>query len=765
MGVYQWLRVPMGLKNAASYFQRVMATVVLAGLLYVMCELYIDDVILFGSSDDEFVSNLKEILLRLRKHKIVINPKKCSFGMDHIECVGHTLSAKGVTFSSEKREKVLTFPKPVRMKEMLQFLGLVNYFRDHVSDMTERMKPLRELVKNYDKRKVLQWTAESETAFFSARDEIGSCPALFFVDESAPIIVMTDASDYGIGTYVYQLIDNKEHPIIFISKSLQGAQLNWSTVEKEAYAIFYALTKNMHLLRDQKFVLQTDHKNLTYINMEGSPKVKRWKLAIQEFDFDLEHIAGVKNPIADAFSRLCANEGKLKDSEGGFLCNFGDPKVRIPDDHYRAIGRVHNSTVGHFGVERTIARLHKSNQVWKHLRAHVRQYVRQCPHCQKMSALRLAIKTHPFTTASYDPMEVLNIDAIGPLKEDEFGNSHILVVVDCFTRWVELYPVPDVSARHCATALLQHVGRYGVPATVRSDRGSQFVNEILAELSSVLGTEQEFTTAYSKEENAIVERMNKEVMRHLRAILFDKKVLSRWSMDQLPLVMRILNSEEKTRTGVSPCELLFGNSINLNRRLLREPVVVDKTAPIRRLSDHMENLLTQQANLIEVAQKTQAQYDSHHMSVFDPEFTEFPINSYVLMEHPAGPPHKLKMQKRGPFQVINSTGTKYTVQDLVTGKMSDTHISNLSPFLYDPNHVDPLDIAMKDQEEFFIDSIVSHRGNKSRRKTMEFLVHWRGYGHDSDSWEPYSSLRDTDQLILYLRNNRLRSLIGGKHKD
>jgi transposase InsO family protein len=742
-----------------------MATVVLAGLLYLSCELYIDDVMVFGSTEDEYISNLRAVLLRFRKHKIVINPKKCSFGLDRIECVGHTISAEGVTFSREKREKVLTFPKPVRMKEMLQFLGLVNYFRDHVSDMTERTKPLRELVKNYDKRKVLHWTPEAEAAFISARDEIGNCPALFFVDENAPIIVMTDASDYGMGAYIYQLIDNKERPIVFISKSLQGAQLRWSTLEKEAYAIFYTLTHNAHLLRDHKFILQTDHKNLTYINMEGSPKVKRWKLAVQEFDFDIEHIQGIRNPIADAFSRLCANEMKLQDSEGSTLCNFGDPKVRIPDDHYRAIGGVHNSTVGHFGVERTIARLHKSEQVWKHLRLHVRQFVRQCPHCQKMSALRHTIKTHRFTTASYDPMEVLNIDAIGPLKTDEFGNCHILVVVDCFSRWVELYPIPDLTALQCARVLLQHVGRYGVPATIRSDRGSQFVNDILAELCSLLGTEQEFTTAYSKEENAIVERMNKEVMRHLRAILFDKKVMSRWSMDQLPLVMRILNSEEKTRTGVSPCELLFGNSINLNRRLLREPVVVDSTAPSKRLSDHMENMLQQQATLIEVARKTQAQFDTHHMSVFDPNFTEFPVNSYVLLEHPEGPPHKLKMQKRGPYQVVNNTGSKYTIQDLVTGKMSDTHISNLSPFLYDPNQTDPLDIAMKDQEEFFIDSIINHRGDRNSRKTMEFLVRWRGYGPKNDTWEPYSGLRDTDQLILYLRKNRLKSLIGNKHKE
>jgi transposase InsO family protein len=115
---------------------------------------------------------------------------------------------------------------------------------------------------------------------------------------------------------------------------------------------------------------------------------------------------------------------------------------------------------------------------------------------------------------------------------------------------------------------MQHCGRFGVPNTIRSDRGSQFVNELIAELCKLMGTEQELSTSYSHEENAIVERANKEVMRHLRAMIFHDRVYSNWSTDQLPLVMRIMNSEEKVSTGVSPAELLFGNTVNLGRQLL-----------------------------------------------------------------------------------------------------------------------------------------------------------------------------------------------------
>ncbi len=305
MGIYCWLRVPMGLKNAASYFQRVMATVVLAGLMYIACELYIDDILVFGKDEDEFVSNLQAVFTRLRKHKVTLNPKKCRFGLESVEYVGHVVSSEGVSFTQQKRGKVLDFPLPRTQKELQAFLGLINYFRDHVADMTELERPLRALMDHSKKNFTLHWNAAAEASFHTTRDMIARCPALFFVDDRATIIVMTDASDFGVGSYIFQVIDGKEKPIIFFSKALHGAELNWSTIEKEAYAIFLTLTRFHHLLRDNKFLLKTDHKNLTYIDAGSSQKVRRWGIALQEFDFDIEHVPGKDNFVADSFSRLC----------------------------------------------------------------------------------------------------------------------------------------------------------------------------------------------------------------------------------------------------------------------------------------------------------------------------------------------------------------------------------------------------------------------------------------------------------------------------
>jgi transposase InsO family protein len=140
----------------------------------------------------------------------------------------------------------------------------------------------------------------------------------------------------------------------------------------------------------------------------------------------------------------------------------------------------------HFGVEYTRKALLNREIIDPGLRRFVAKFLRDCPVCQLRSAVNRQIKSRRFTTALYIPMEVLNIDTIGPVDRDSADNCYILVVIDCFTRFVELYPVSDTSALLCARALLSQVCRYGTPMTIRSDRGTQFVNGIIRELLSLL---------------------------------------------------------------------------------------------------------------------------------------------------------------------------------------------------------------------------------------------------------------------------------------
>jgi hypothetical protein len=191
--------------------------------------------------------------------------------------------------------------------------------------------------------------------------------------------------------------------------------------------------------------------------------IVRWYMALSEFSFKIEFIKGVDNDIADSMSRLCRN-GMLDHPEQfphtDALAASIIPKIKLTKVIYSKIAFVHNSKVGQFGLERTIKRLHDTNNKWEFMRQHVRYFIDHCPCCQKMSLLKIPIAAHAFTTSLYTPMECLNIDFIGPFPD----GGYILVIVDTFTRWVELFPTVDATADSAAQALLQHFGRFGPPS-------------------------------------------------------------------------------------------------------------------------------------------------------------------------------------------------------------------------------------------------------------------------------------------------------------
>ena len=133
-GVYEWVRSPFGLKGLPAFFQRAMQTEVLSDLQYNICETYLDDVLTWGQNEEEFLHRLDIILQRFSSVGLTINPKKCSLGLQQVEYTGHVVDSSGLSFSTEKKAKVVDFVKPRTQKELKSFLGLANYFRNHIQN-------------------------------------------------------------------------------------------------------------------------------------------------------------------------------------------------------------------------------------------------------------------------------------------------------------------------------------------------------------------------------------------------------------------------------------------------------------------------------------------------------------------------------------------------------------------------------------------------------------------------------------------------------
>ena len=819
-GVYEWCRVPMGPKGAPSYFQYQMQNTVFKGLTPKLLEIYIDDLITWGNSVKELTDKLDSIFDTLRKWNLTVNPEKCKFGLKKIEYVGHMIDEEGMTFSEKKLNHVGDFELPNNQKKMKSFLGLVSYFRNHVHHITEEVQPLQGMVRNYKPRQRLKWTPDLIDRFNKVKQAVIDCPKLYFPQPGLPIHVQTDASDYGIGAYLFQRgTDNQERPLGFISKTLNDVQRRWSTFEKEAYAIFYALKKWDHHLRDVHFTLETDHKNLLYLNKEASKKVQRWKLEIQEYDFTVKHIPGKFNVVADGMSRHCntpaettinlnaitahrmsldefINELRM-DNDIDDSTNIAidkheywdyvevnnlvatHPSFHLDADKWAVLTKVHNSTVGHGGVERTINKLNElftkdpkaKPQEWTTVRKDVTNFIRKCPCCQKMEVLKKPIQTIPFTLASYGLFDQIAMDTIGPLPESKEGHKYILVTIDTFSRWIELLPIPDTTAITAADALLQFVGRYGVPCSMLTDNATQFVNQTVEQLSALLNVDHIKTHAYSHEENGIVERANKEVMRHLRAIMFDKKVMTDWSK-YLPFVQRIMNSSVHSATQISPMTLIYGHAVDLNRGL-----IIPYEAPKNGMAEYIADIINVQRTALKTAMETQYARDlyqiqsayKHNKSAGNEP--QFPIDSYVLVKYERGPPTKLHPVFKGPMRVVNikrrgNQPSTYVCEDLVTHKYHNFHVKNLKPFDYDPSKTDPESVAMTDDQTFMVESILKHRfiGDKSPKKTnLQFLIKWIGY--DDPTWEPYRNTSNLEKVHNYLTKAKLKKFIPEKFKE
>jgi hypothetical protein len=306
-GTYEFTRCPFGLKNAPGIFQAVMREILQDYIDEGICEVFIDDIIIFGDSEAQFEYNVSRVLQRLLDRNVKLNGKKCTFGVSTIKYVGYICDAKGYRIDPERYEALKNVKIPDTPTQLRKFLGLANTFRSTIRNYATLASPLHKI-----------WTAGSaslkgkgrkvyEEAFNALRAAIVEDVKLFFPNYAYSMVLRVDASLQGVGAYLLQINDKEEEePIVFFSQAFSDVATRWSTIEQEAYAIYYGVTKCESYLMGQPFFLETDHRNLLYIDKATAPKVVRWKLILQQYNFRLVHIPGVTNVIADALLRLFA---------------------------------------------------------------------------------------------------------------------------------------------------------------------------------------------------------------------------------------------------------------------------------------------------------------------------------------------------------------------------------------------------------------------------------------------------------------------------
>ncbi|CAM4626007.1 unnamed protein product [Lepidochelys kempii] len=303
LGLYEFNVLPFGLRNAPATFQRLVDGL-LAGLgEYAVT--YLDDVAIFSDSWADHLEHLQKVLERIREAGLTVKAKKCQIGLNRVTYLGHQVGQGTISPLQAKVDAIQKWPLPKSKKQVQSFLGLAGYYRRFVPHYSQIAAPLTDLTKKKQPNAV-QWTGKCQKAFNQLKATLMSDPVLRAPDFDKPFLVTTDASERGVGAVLMQKGPDQEfHPVVFLSKKLSERESNWSVTEKECYAIVYALEKLRPYVWGRRFHLQTDHAALKWLHTvkETNKKLLRWSLALQDFDFDIQHISGASNKVADALSR------------------------------------------------------------------------------------------------------------------------------------------------------------------------------------------------------------------------------------------------------------------------------------------------------------------------------------------------------------------------------------------------------------------------------------------------------------------------------
>ncbi|CAM4574270.1 unnamed protein product [Lepidochelys olivacea] len=303
LGLYEFNVLPFGLRNAPATFQRLVDGL-LAGLgEYAVA--YLDDVAIFSDSWADHLEHLQKVLERIREAGLTVKAKKCQIGLNRVTYLGHQVGQGTISPLQAKVDAIQKWPVPKSKKQVQSFLGLAGYYRRFVPHYRQIAAPLTDLTKKKQPNAV-QWTEKCQKAFNKLKATLMSDPVLRAPDFDKPFLVTTDTSERGVGAVLMQKGPDQEfHPVVFLSKKLSERESNWSVTEKECYAIVYALEKLRPYVWGRRFHLQTDHAALKWLHTvkETNKKLLRWSLALQDFDFDIQHISGASNKVADALSR------------------------------------------------------------------------------------------------------------------------------------------------------------------------------------------------------------------------------------------------------------------------------------------------------------------------------------------------------------------------------------------------------------------------------------------------------------------------------
>ena len=317
---YVFVGAIFGVKHVSAHVQRVL-TGIFQDMPFVL--IYVDNMIVYSNTIEEHRMHIKCVIARCTELNIRLSPEKCQIACTEIITLGNLLTTKGVRADPRKVNAIMSFPTPVDADSLARFLGMAGYLRDYVRYFADISAPLSALKPDYtlmgkDKKKRIPfvWTEECDKAFNTLKYAIAHCPAMNFIDFNRRFFVAVDSSRYGIGAVLFQPrhehdLPNTDNIVSLASRTLRDYEKNYEVYKLELNAIIFALKEFDDALHGNTFTLLTDHHALIYLHTqkELNRTLNQWYHHINTYDFEIYHIPGHINCLADLLSRMYQHKG------------------------------------------------------------------------------------------------------------------------------------------------------------------------------------------------------------------------------------------------------------------------------------------------------------------------------------------------------------------------------------------------------------------------------------------------------------------------
>lgn len=763
--LFEFNRLPFGLASAPPVFQNLIQNVI-GSAQNVYAIAYLDDIIIYSKTHEEHIEHLRDIFERLGKANLKMKPSKCSFFEERVKYLGHVVSGDGIEPDPEKVQAIELLEPPNTVKEVRSIVGMASYYRAFIPKFSELIRPLTELTR---KNSRFEWNSERQSAFDTIKQKLISAPVLAHPDMSKPFKLHTDASIHAVGAVLTQDYEQGERVVQYLSKQLTAGQQKWPTIEREAYAIIFAINKLRHFLLGHKFTVFTDHKPLRslFTSEMKNVRVQRWAIMLEEYGCNIEYKKGKLNVPADMLSRISKDmkvnmevqvldiadyDANVIDSNSPELAqeaemdsdtscdeldddveveNISTPKQiaqmqrddailgsiiesleqGVEDSHPQyviqdellyhisspivkdrtqrlqlVIPEVLKNDVleymhislyggGHSSQDKMFHKM-RFRYFWDNMYRDVVQHVNSCAYCKSRKLRKRTRPLQDMPSPDY-PMQIVGIDLVGPYPEAEDQSKYVMTIVDHFSGWPEAYPIRDKTANSVASILLEHfIPKHGCPSFLVSDRGTEFINNVIGLLLKRMKICHLRTSPFHPQSNGKTERFHRYMNDALSK--YAGLIQTSW-VTYIPALLMAYRTSVNDSTKFTPFFLLYGRDPVLPMDTLLRPKLKymgDEYVPtmLQRLhlayTEAKQNLASaRERNKQRVANKAE-------MIDFQPGDPVF----YLDKTSKPGESQKLNLPWKPFYRVVEQLSpVNYRIRNQLNGKSKVVHAENLHP--------------------------------------------------------------------------------------